>query len=121
MDANLLHISYESGILENPSTEPPKDLFLMTTDPTQAEDKPYRMEIGFKQGLPAWVKSPDGVICKDPLDIFVLLNKLGGEHGIGRIDIVENRFIGLKVRMKSANVTHRFHALGFCFDFWLIC
>ncbi|XP_018568294.1 argininosuccinate synthase [Anoplophora glabripennis] len=97
MDANLMHISYESGILENPSKEPPKDLYLMTKDPRSAPNEPVRIEIHFQHGLPVSVKT-DGSSFNNPLDIFLFLNKIGGQHGVGRIDIVENRFLGLKSR-----------------------
>ncbi|GJQ85105.1 hypothetical protein Trydic_g20237 [Trypoxylus dichotomus] len=98
MDANLMHISYESGILENPNNEPPKDLFLMTQDPGSAPDAPYRIEIQFSGGFPSLLRLQDGQEFTDKLKIFTTLNTLGGERGIGRIDIVENRFIGLKSR-----------------------
>lgn len=98
MDANLMHISYESGILENPSNEPPSDLYLMTRNPKEAPDEGLKLEIYFKKGLPDVVKVGDtGEVYKEPLGILLFLNKVAGEHGIGRIDIVENRFLGLKV------------------------
>lgn len=96
MDANLMHISYESGILENPFNEPPADLYLMTQNPKTAPNLCCTLEISFKNGLPFSIKTQDGITTK-PLDILILLNKIGGLHGIGRIDIVENRYIGLKV------------------------
>lgn len=96
MDANLMHISYESGILEDPSKEPPKDLYLMTKDPRSAPDESVRLEIQFEHGLPISAKTDNGFF-NNALDIFLFLNKIGGQHGVGRIDIVENRFLGLKV------------------------
>lgn len=96
MDANLMHISYESGILENPYNEPPADLFLMTKHPKNAPNQPVRLEIKFQDGIPIQVKAGTDTF-ENPLDIFNVLNKIGGENGVGRIDIVENRFIGLKV------------------------
>lgn len=96
MDANLMHISYESGILENPDNEPPKDLYLMTKDPKEAPDEAVRVEIKFERGLPVQVKSNAGTY-ETALDIFLFLNEIGGRNGVGRIDIVENRFLGLKV------------------------
>ncbi|KAJ8925454.1 hypothetical protein NQ315_009288 [Exocentrus adspersus] len=97
MDANLMHISYESGILEDPSNEAPSDLFLMTKDPKLAPDNSVRIEVEFQHGLPVSVTVGDE-IHRNPLDMFILLNKIGGQHGVGRIDITENRFIGLKSR-----------------------
>lgn len=96
MDANLMHISYESGILENPNSHPPPNLYLMTEDPKASSEKPCRLEVHFESGIPILVKSEEKVL-NVPLDILTYLNDIGGRHGIGRIDIVENRFIGLKV------------------------
>lgn len=99
MDANLMHISYESGILENPWTQAPDGIYNMTTDPEKAPDTPTKLEITFKKGLPACVKNlDDGVVKTKPLELFLYLNEVGGKHGIGRIDLVENRFIGMKSR-----------------------
>ncbi|KAF2905276.1 hypothetical protein ILUMI_00896 [Ignelater luminosus] len=98
MDANLMHISYESGILENPENEPPSDLYQMTKDPKEAPNETYPIEINFKAGLPVYLKTRENKIINKPLEIFEFLNSIGGEYGIGRIDIVENRFIGLKSR-----------------------
>lgn len=97
MDANLIHISYESGILENPANEAPSDLYQMTRDPKSAPNEGLRLEVFFKNGLPTKVVAGNGVVYEKPLEILLFLNKVGGEHGIGRIDIVENRFLGLKV------------------------
>ncbi|XP_012279023.1 argininosuccinate synthase [Orussus abietinus] len=99
MDANLAHISYESGILENPKNPAPKGIYQMTKDPKDAPDKSAKIAITFKEGLPVFVKNLDtGKDFDSPLDIINYLNRIGGEHGVGRIDIVENRFIGLKSR-----------------------
>jgi len=99
MDANLMHISYESGILENPRTEAPSDIYVMTKDPVTAPDKPGIIEIEFKKGVPIKVTNMgDGTTKKTPLEIYKYLNHIGGEHGVGRIDIVENRFVGMKSR-----------------------
>ncbi|TRY87932.1 hypothetical protein DNTS_005229, partial [Danionella cerebrum] len=97
MDANLMHISYESGILENPKrsncdvlqNRAPADLYLMTRNPEECPDKADELEISF---------SSDGTVRDSPLEIFRYLNEIGGKHGVGRIDIVENRFIGMKSR-----------------------
>lgn len=99
MDANLMHISYESGILENPKTEAPNGIYNMTTDPEKAPDQVERIQITFKKGLPVSVKNlHDKTVKTDPLELYLYLNELGGKHGIGRIDLVENRFIGMKSR-----------------------
>ncbi|XP_050296684.1 argininosuccinate synthase [Anthonomus grandis grandis] len=99
MDANLMHISYESGILEDPNQEAPEDLFLMTTSPKTSVEASTRLEITFEKGVPILLSViEEGKIYSNPLDIMLALNVLGGKHGIGRIDIVENRFLGLKSR-----------------------
>ncbi|KAK6305291.1 hypothetical protein J4Q44_G00240710 [Coregonus suidteri] len=99
MDANLMHISYESGILENPKSHAPVDLYLMTKSPEDAPNSPDVLEIEFKKGVPIKVTHVKEGKSKDtPLDIFSYLNEIGGKHGVGRIDIVENRFIGMKSR-----------------------
>lgn len=95
-DGNFMHISYESGILENPGNEPRENMFQMTKSPKMAPEKSVRLVIDFKKGLPISVKQGD-TLYKQPLEILTFLNKVGGENGVGRIDIVENRFIGLKV------------------------
>ncbi|KAJ8928513.1 hypothetical protein NQ314_018929, partial [Rhamnusium bicolor] len=97
MDANLMHISYESGILENPNNEAPKDLYLMTKDPKSAPEESVKIEVHFQHGLPVSIQTENKCYI-NPLDIFLFLNKVGGDHGVGRIDIVENRFLGLKSR-----------------------
>ncbi|MGB5186945.1 MAG: argininosuccinate synthase, partial [Acidimicrobiia bacterium] len=94
MDANILHISYEGGVLENPWAAPPPGMFRMTTDPVDAPDEPQVLTVGFRAGNPV---SVDGVEL-DPVEILTLLNEIGGRHGVGRIDIVENRFVGMKSR-----------------------
>ena len=99
MDENLLHISYESGILEDPANIPDKNMFKLTVDPKKAPDKVTKIEIHFKDGIPVKVVNSDnGTIKKKPLELFEYLNKLGRDNGIGRIDIVENRFVGIKSR-----------------------
>ncbi|XP_077593289.1 argininosuccinate synthase [Stigmatopora nigra] len=99
MDANLMHISYESGILENPKSHAPTDLYQMTKNPEDSPSTPDILELHFKNGKPVKVVSVKEGLSKDtPLDIFVFLNEIGGKHGVGRIDIVENRFIGMKSR-----------------------
>jgi len=99
MDANLMHISYESGILENPKNHAPDDLYMMTKNPEDSPSVPDILEIEFKRGVPVKVTNKkDGNSQDKPLEIFRYLNDIGGKHGVGRIDIVENRFIGMKSR-----------------------
>uniref|UniRef100_H3CGR7 argininosuccinate synthase n=2 Tax=Tetraodon nigroviridis TaxID=99883 RepID=H3CGR7_TETNG len=99
MDANLMHISFESGILENPKQHAPADLYLMTKNPEDSPNTPDVLEIEFKNGVPIKVTNvTQGVSKSSPLEIFSYLNDVGGNHGVGRIDIVENRFIGMKSR-----------------------
>lgn len=97
MDANLMHISYESGILENPKTAPPQEMFQMTKAPMHAPDVILKLSITFLHGVPTCL-TIDGQEITQPLQMFNMLNKVGGENGIGRIDLVENRFIGMKSR-----------------------
>jgi argininosuccinate synthase len=91
-DENLLHISFEGGILENPWNEPDEAMFKLTVSPEKAPDVPTYLEIEFAQGDPVAL---DGVKM-DPLPLFMRLNELGGANGIGRLDLVENRFVGMK-------------------------
>lgn len=99
MDANLMHISYESGILENPATRPPPGIFKMTVDPWDAPNKPETLQIEFKAGVPVKVTNlDDNTVHAQPLALYTYLNEVGGRHSIGRCDIVENRFIGMKSR-----------------------
>lgn len=97
MDENLYHISYESGVLEDPAHHPEKDMYRMTVDPTDAPDKPELVTVHFKDGIPVKLTTEKGEFT-DPLKLFKECNALGRKHGIGRIDIVENRFIGIKSR-----------------------
>jgi argininosuccinate synthase len=99
MDANLMHISYEGGILEDPMTPPPPGMFRLTRDIEDAPDSAAHISIEFAAGVPvAVVDSSTGSRVKGSLELFTYLNKLGGEHGVGRIDIVENRYVGIKSR-----------------------
>ncbi len=93
-DANLLHISFEGGILEDPWAEPPAEMFVLTRSPQEAPDKPQYVEIDFEAGDPAAV---DGERLS-PAALLARLNDLGGAHGVGRVDLVENRYVGLKSR-----------------------
>ncbi|MEW6279117.1 MAG: argininosuccinate synthase [Candidatus Eremiobacterota bacterium] len=98
-DENLFHISYESGVLEDPAAAPPEDMFQMTCDAQKAADTPDRIRVEFKDGTPIRVENlGDSTSATDPLDIMLMLNALGKKHGIGRVDIVENRFVGIKSR-----------------------
>jgi argininosuccinate synthase len=94
MDANLFHISYEGGVLEDPWVAPPKGMFRLTTDPVDAPDQPLEIVVGLESGNPV---SVDGVEM-GPVDLLTRLNQMAGAHGVGRIDIVENRFVGIKSR-----------------------
>lgn len=99
MDANIMHISYESGILEDPSHIAPDDLYQMTKSPQNGPDTPTRIEIVFNAGVPIrCAETSTGKTFEQPLHILQYLNQVGGDHGIGRLDIVENRFVGLKSR-----------------------
>ena len=94
IDRNLWHSSYEGGVLEDPYFEPEDDMFLMTDSPENAPDKPCYLELEFEQGIPVTV---DGEKL-DPVTILEKLNDIAGKHGVGRIDIVENRLLGMKSR-----------------------
>lgn len=99
MDENLAHCSYEAGILEDPNTTPPNDMWKLTSDPiTQAPNEPEDVVIEFEKGLPVSLTAKSVKKTTAPLDIFLAANTLARKHGVGRIDIVENRFIGLKSR-----------------------
>lgn len=93
-DRNLLHISFEGGILEDPWHEPDESMFILTASPESAPDKPTRVEIEFEGGNPVAV---DGDRLS-PASLLARLNKLAGENGVGRIDLVESRFVGMKSR-----------------------
>ncbi|KAB2892226.1 MAG: argininosuccinate synthase [Desulfobulbaceae bacterium] len=93
-DENLLHISFEGGILENPWNEPDPAMFKLTVAPEQAPDKPTYLEIEFRNGNPVALDGQN----LEALPLFQTLNRLGGENGIGRLDLVENRFVGMKSR-----------------------
>ncbi len=93
-DRNLFHISYEGGILEDPWSEPPEDMFVLTIAPERAPDKPTYVEIEFDRGVPVAV---DGERL-GPVALLTILNELAGKNGIGRVDMVESRFVGMKSR-----------------------
>jgi len=93
-DRNLLHISFEGGILEDPWAEPPEDIYVLTRSPEEAPDKPLYVEIDFEGGSPIAVNGKRML----PAELLSELNRLGGENGIGRVDMVENRYVGMKSR-----------------------
>lgn len=98
-DANLMHLSYEAGILEDPKKTLSDEDFQLTKSPKQSPDKETHIEIEFSKGNPVKVKNlDDGTVKTNTLELFQYLNKVGGENGIGRIDMVENRFVGIKSR-----------------------
>jgi argininosuccinate synthase len=93
-DRNIWHISHEGGILEDPDSVPPKDLFMLTADPSDAPDASEDVTIGFDRGTPTSVNGT----ALDPVALLTRLNEIGGRHGVGRADIVEDRLIGMKSR-----------------------
>jgi argininosuccinate synthase len=93
-DRNVWHISHEGGVLENPALAPPADLFMMSTAPEDSPDQPEEVTIGFRAGTPVSVNGAE----LDAVDLLVALNTIGGRHGIGRIDLVEDRLVGMKSR-----------------------
>lgn len=93
-DANMWHISYEGGILENLENPYPEDMFQMTVSPEKAPNRSQKVEIGFQKGIPVSVNGKK----MDPVKLILCLNEIGGKNGIGRVDIVENRLVGMKSR-----------------------
>jgi argininosuccinate synthase len=93
-DRNIWHISHEGGVLEQPAAAPPPDLFMLTAAPENAPDEPEEVTIGFLNGTPASVNGAE----LDAVDLVVALNTIGGRHGVGRIDLVEDRLVGMKSR-----------------------
>jgi argininosuccinate synthase len=104
MDENMMHISYEAGILEDPSQAAPGDMFRMTVDPRQAPNEPATLRVHFERGLPVSVQNLSdksevrASASGSALALYEYLNKIGGAHGVGRMDVVENRFVGIKSR-----------------------
>jgi len=112
-DDNLMHISHEAGVLEDPSFTPAADILTKMVMPMDAPDKKTSLSVTFKDGIPVKViNMEDRKIYSNPLDIINFLNKVGGENGIGYLDMVENRFIGIKSRgvYETPGVTILFHA-----------
>jgi argininosuccinate synthase len=93
-DRNLFHISFEGGILEDPWQEPPEDMFLLSVSPEKAPETPTYVEIEFKDGDPVGINGQ----TKTPVELLTFLNRVGGANGIGRVDMVENRYVGMKSR-----------------------
>ncbi len=93
-DRNLWHISHEGGVLEDPNQAPPKDMFMLTADPEDAPNEPEHVTIGFESGTPVSVNGEK----LGPVELIAALNTIGGRHGVGRADIVEDRLIGMKSR-----------------------
>jgi len=99
IDENLFHTSYESGMLEDAMVGPDESMFKMTTSPQAAPEKGETIQIEFHKGIPIKITNKDdGTVKTDPLELFLYCNFIAGKHGIGRIDIVENRFVGIKSR-----------------------
>jgi argininosuccinate synthase len=97
-DENLAHISFEAGILEDPDTTPPKDMWKLTVDPIDAPNTPEDFTLEFAKGLPVKITYEGGKTVTDPVELFLTANAIARRNGVGRIDIVENRFIGIKSR-----------------------
>ena len=99
IDENLFHTSYESGMLEDEMCSPDESMFKMTTSPKSAPDEAEKVRVEFSKGMPVKITNlNDGTEHTDALDLFLYCNAIAGKHGIGRIDIVENRFVGIKSR-----------------------
>jgi argininosuccinate synthase len=94
IDRNLFHISYEGGILEDPWQEPPSDMYTMIVQPEKAPDEPRYLEISYNQGNPVALNNEP----LSPAALLARLNHLAGQHGVGRVDMVENRYVGIKSR-----------------------
>lgn len=93
-DRNIFHTSYEGGILEDPWNEPPEDMFEMTVSPERAPDEPTYIDIDFEKGVPVRIDGEELA----PVDLLSKLNEIGGKNAVGRVDMVENRFVGIKSR-----------------------
>ncbi|MGN0903536.1 MAG: argininosuccinate synthase [Alphaproteobacteria bacterium] len=122
-DDNLLHISHESGLLEDPAVECPEEVYSKTVSPLNAPDRVTKIALTFKEGIPVRLENlEDGTVQTDALNLFTALNRLGAENGIGRLDMVENRFVGIKSRgvyeTPGGFILHAAHAdlTGMCLD-----
>lgn len=109
IDRNLFHTSYEGGILEDPWKEPPAEMFQMTASPEKAPQRPQIVDIGYESGNPVTV---DGKKLS-PARLLGYLNQIGGKHGVGRVDLVENRYVGMKSRgvyeTPGGTILHKAH------------
>jgi len=94
IDQNMLHTSYEGGILEDPWSAPPSEMFMTTVDPREAPDKPMKVTIDFREGVPVAVNGRE----YSPAKLLDRLNRIGARNGVGRVDVVEDRFVGMKSR-----------------------
>ena len=98
-DENLLHISHEAGILEDPAHVPDENVYSRTSSPMNAPDKVTTITVHFKNGTPVKIENKsDGTVKTDPLELFTYANQIGSENGVGRVDMVENRYVGIKSR-----------------------
>jgi argininosuccinate synthase len=108
-DRNLFHLSHEGGLLENPWNEPEESMYQLSVSPEQAPDEAVTVEIGFEKGVPISLNGE----TLGPVELFIRLNKLAGAHGIGRVDIVENRLVGMKshgvYETPAGTVIHKAH------------
>jgi argininosuccinate synthase len=108
-DRNLFHISYEGGILEDPNAEPPESIFLLTRSPKDAPDEPRYVTVRFERGDAVAVDGKE----MSPAALLAHLNAIGGEHGVGRVDLVENRYVGMKSRgvyeTPGGTILHKAH------------
>jgi argininosuccinate synthase len=117
-DRNIFHLSHEGGLLEDPWNEPEERMYQLTSSPEDAPDEAVYIEIGFEKGIPVSLNGEE----VSPVDLFINLNKLGGQHGIGRTDIAENRLVGMKSRgvyeTPAGTIIHRAHQLleSICLD-----
>ena len=108
-DRNLFHLSHEGGLLENPWNEPEESMYQLSVSPEQAPDEAVTIEIGFEKGVPVSLNGES----LGPVELFIRLNKLAGAHGVGRVDIVENRLVGMKshgvYETPAGTVIHKAH------------
>ena len=117
-DRNIFHLSHEGGLLENPWNEPEEIMFQLSNSPEQAPDEAEYIEIEFEEGVPVRLNGER----LSAVELFLRLNKIGGKHGVGRIDLVENRLVGMKSRgvyeTPAGTIVHRAHQLleSICLD-----
>src|SRR3990172_5203917 len=109
-----MHISYEAGELEDPDRRPRESMFQMTVSPRRAPNRETELQIDFQKGNAVEVRNiSDGTVCKGALSLFSYLNQIGGLNGVGREDMVENRFVGIKSRgvyeTPAGTILHKAH------------